>query len=441
MLGLALVLAAPLGASAPPSPPPTPPAVVSTPQPDEPPQGAAAPPDPDAEPDPPAGKKKRKRPGPRLSPREAKPRGFRLRGHRILPVPTFRSEPSVGLTFGLRGRYVYRPPGEAFDHVRFDLVGRISTRLVQDHRMTLQLRDMLHREEIIDVSARFIDDPVFPYPGVANFEALDRQTLLQPENRVTLRSVGGAVDYQQPFAVFEPGQWGIETKGYARWFVGARFAHDRILAADDSRYQADGNPARTTLRRGGVFAGLAWDSRDNGWSPTRGSLHDVSLELGGPWVASTRHWARANASTRFYRSLGTPKLILANQFLADVIVGDAPLMAMGQFGGLMVRQGIGGRDTGRGYFRRRFIGATKLYSSIELRAEPIEFRVFRRTVAPGLKAFMDVGYLPDPKRRTQPIVSGGPGAYIVWDRFFVFRFDVGFSPEGFGMYLTSSHSF
>src|SRR5690606_37980353 len=93
---------------------------------------------------------KRRAPGPRLSPREEEPRGFRVQGHRILPVPTFRAEPSVGLTFGLRGRYVYRPPGETFDHARLDLVGRVSTKRVQDHTLDLQLRDLLHRQEILD---------------------------------------------------------------------------------------------------------------------------------------------------------------------------------------------------------------------------------------------------------------------------------------------------
>ncbi len=386
---------------------------------------------------------RRQAPGPRLSPKEQEPRGFRVRGHRILPVPTFRAEPSVGLTFGLRARYVYRPPGETFDHVRLDLVGRVSTRLVQDHTLDLQLRDLVHREEILDLSFRFVDDPVFPYVGAANFDSFTRRELQTPENRVGLRSMGVAFDYQQPFAVFERGQLGIETTGYARWLVGARFAHDRIRGEPGSRWvDDDGQPPELSLRRGAIFGGLAWDSRDNGWSPVRGSLHDLSVELGGPWAASTRHWVRLNGSARFYRPLGTPKLILANQFLADAILGDAPLVSQGEFGGLLVREGIGGRDTGRGYFRRRFVGPTKLYSSVELRVEPHEFRIRKRTFTPAFKAFMDVGYVRS--RNTddaRPFVSGGPGVYLVWDRFFVFRVDAGFSPEGVGVYFTSNHAF
>lgn len=381
-------------------------------------------------------------PDPRLSPPAEQPRGFRVRGHRILPVPTFRAEPSVGLTFGLRGRYVYRPPGETFDHVRLDLVGRVSTKRVQDHSLDVQLRDLLHRQEILDLNLRFGDDPVFPYVGVAEFAHLQREELEAPEHRVHLRSIGAAFDYQQPFAVIEPGQWGIETTGYVRWFGGARFAHDRIEAEPNTLWVDEGNPERVMLRRGSILGGLAWDSRNNGWSPLRGSLHDVSIELGGPWVGSTRHWARFNGSARFYRSVGTPKVVLANQFLADAILGDAPLVNQGELGGLFIREGIGGRDTGRGYFRRRFVGPIKLYTSVELRIEPYEFRIGKRTFTPALKAFMDVGYVRGPGQDdARPIISGGPGVYFIWDRFFVFRVDAGFSPEGHAVYVTTDHAF
>ncbi len=388
----------------------------------------------------------RKAPGPRLSPREQEPRGIRVKGHRILPVPTFRAEPSVGLTFGLRGRYVYRPPGETFDHARLDVVGRISTLRVQDHTVDLQLRDLLHREEILDLNLRYLNDPVFPYIGVANLETYRATEFLSEQYRVNLRSIGVAFDYQQPFAVIERGQWGMETTGYARWLVGARFAHDRIEAYEDaeppSRWIADGGPREVGLRRGAFFGGLGWDSRDNGWSPVRGSLHDASIELGGPWAGGSRHWVRLNGSARFYRPVGTEKLILANQFIVDAILGDAPLVSQGEFGGLLVREGIGGRDTGRGYFRRRFIAPTKLYASAELRIEPYEFEILGRTLMPALKLFMDVGYVrARPHAAPRPILSGGPGFYIVWDRFFVFRVDTGFSPEGFGVYFTTNHAF
>lgn len=258
-----------------------------------------------------------------------RPRGFKIRVHRFLPVPSVRVEPAIGLTLGLRARYVYRPEGQAFDRVRLDLVGLVSTRFVQDHSMGLRLRDLFHREEIFDVGFRFVNDPVFPFVGVAADHFADSDDLDDPFFRLNLRSIGGGATYQQPFAVVEPGRLGMLTTGYARWWVGARFSHDRQRAKPDTFYAAEASAPEVDVRRGSMLGGIAWDSRDNGWSPTRGALHDASVELGGPWLASTLTWARLNVSTRFYRPLGTPKLVLANQFIADMILGDASIVPLG----------------------------------------------------------------------------------------------------------------
>jgi hypothetical protein len=372
-----------------------------------------------------------------------RPRGFGARVHRFLPVPSVRLEPAIGLTLGARARYVYRPPDQQFDKVRVDLVGLVSTRLVQNHTLDVRTRDLFHREEILDLGFAFNDDPVFPYVGVAE-DAFHRRQQLQHEYfQIDRRTISGAFSYQQPFAVVEKGRWGMHTTGFARWFVGTRFAFDELHADADSRYFADSGQSEARLRRGGVLGGITWDSRDNGWSPTRGALHDASVEFGGPWMVSSRTWVRANASTRFYRPLGTDKLILANQFLADFIVGDAPVVPQGEFGGLLVLEGIGGRDLGRGFYRRRFIGRRKLYASAEIRFEPHEFKILRRYIAPGLKIFTDVGSAAAPPRflSSRPHISGGGGVYVVWDRFFVLRFDAGVSEEGTGLYVTANHAF
>jgi hypothetical protein len=79
---------------------------------------------------------------------------------------------------------------------------------------------------------------------------------------------------------------------------------------------------------------------------------------------------------------------------------------------------------------------------VELRVEPHEFRIRKRTFTPAFKAFMDVGYVRGPGQDdARPIISGGPGVYFIWDRFFVLRVDAGFSPEGHGVYVTTDHAF
>src|SRR5688572_7800326 len=124
-------------------------------------------------------------------------RGFKIRVHRFLPVPSVRAEPAIGVTLGLRARYVYRPEGQAFDRVRLDLVGLVSTRLVQDHSLALRLHDLLHRQEIFEFGFRFVDDPVFPFVGVAADDRLRSKDLDTDFYRVDLRTIGGCVTYQQ----------------------------------------------------------------------------------------------------------------------------------------------------------------------------------------------------------------------------------------------------
>lgn len=196
-------------------------------------------------------------------------------------------------------------------------------------------------------------------------------------------------------------------------------------------------------RRGSLFGGLAWDSRDNEWSPAAGGLHDASVEVAGPWSGASSTWVRLNASFRWYRALGTDKVVFAQQLLLDALLGDAPFVAQGEFGGFLSREGIGGRYLGRGYFRRRFIGSTKAYASTGIRVEPWEFRLGTWTLTPGIKGFFDVGKV---FAWSESIVaglrpSGGPGAYFVWDRFMVMRADVGFSPEGVAVVVVADHAF
>ena len=99
--------------------------------------------------------------------------------------------------------------------------------------------------------------------------------------------------------------------------------------------------------RGTVYAGLAWDSRDNDCNPKDGSLHDVSVGFDGPWASGETMWQRANVSFRHYHSLGTPQLVLARQVLGEHVFGDAPLMPLSEFSGIRLRSGVGGLETGR----------------------------------------------------------------------------------------------
>jgi len=375
--------------------------------------------------------------------RDKRPLPKPFRKHKVVVVPTIRSEPNVGTTFGLRTRYVYRLPNVSHNRIQIDLALRLSTKLVQNHEFQLRLRDLLRREELFQVAIRMVDDPVFPYMGIGNNHDLSNVNLDVRHYLADRLTVGPAFSYQEPVLTVKPGHWYGRTPGFLRWIVGMRFEIDRLRSYPNSLLEHERPWEQGIKRKFGAFGGLSWDSRDNEWGPTWGGQHEATIHLVGPWLGANVTFARINFTARLFRPLGTKKLVFANMLLMDGIIGNAPIVELGEFGGLVQHEGIGGLYIGRGFFRRRFVGNAKIYDTTEIRFEPYEFKLFRWFFSPGLKAFMDVGKVFG---KNQSIIenmqiSGGGGVYFVWDRFFVMRLDVGVSREDYGIYVTSSHTF
>jgi hypothetical protein len=367
---------------------------------------------------------------------------LRERGHRLIALPSFRADPTIGAMPGLRLRYVHRLPGQTVNRVQLDLGVRISTRLVQQHDLKVRLRDLLGHNELIHATAVVLDDPVFPYAGIDNAQRLSNAELGAPFYRGDVFTTGGAFDYQQPAWTVRPEQWGHPV-GVLRWVVGAELQADRIRRSDDSLLAQERPDDEGWVRRGSVLGGMTWDSRDNEWSPTWGGLHEVTVAAAGPWAGASATYGRVDATFRWYRPLGTPKLVFAQRLTFDALFGDVPLFELGRFGGLIPVEGIGGRDAGRGFFRRRHAAPVKGLASTELRWQPFEWAIRRRTLGLGFKGFADLGevFQPDGILADGLRVAGGGGLYFVWDRFFVFRGDFAVSPEGFQWYVVSGHAF
>lgn len=369
-------------------------------------------------------------------------RWWRDRGHRFILFPSFRAGSSIGAMPGLRFRYVYRKPGHKFNQVQVDLGARLSTRLVQQHNLRIRLRDFLGKNELFQLGGIFYDDPVFPYVGINNQARLHNAEIDDPFYRAHVLTTGGYFNYQQPVWTLQP-TGPYRAVGRLRWVVGLDFQADRIRPYEDSLLVQERPEDRGWIRRGGYLGGVTWDSRDNEWAPTKGGFHEATLEIAGPWAASSDTWARLNVNFRWYRALGTPKLVFAQQLVFDSLIGPAPLYELGTFGGLDREEGLGGRKAGRGFFRRRYPGKVKGLAMTELRYQPFEWPVLRRTLGLGFKAFADLGevFEPDGILADGFHISGGGGIFVVWDRFFVFRVDVGASAEGVQWYVIAGHTF
>lgn len=364
-----------------------------------------------------------------------------FRRHRFLPVVNVNRDPSRGTIIGLRARYVHRLPDAAFNKIQLDVALRLSTRRIQDHDLRLQLRDLLGRRELMVFSLFVDNDPTFPYVGVAQNDDLAGIDLRARRFAAFRRTIGGSATYAEPF-------WTVPAserlpEGMLRWFTGLYFAVDRIAPYEGSLLASERPEEAGLHRRGWVVGGLQWDRRDNEWHPSAGSLHETSLTFAGPWAGGSHAWARFNINARWYRSLGTPKLIFAQLALFDGLIGLPPVIPMGELGGLEPQEGLGGRMYGRGFYRRRFIGDTKAAVVTELRYLPFDLKIFRWTLGLGTRAFFDLVKVFQRNEALHANLhpSGGGGLFVIWDRFFVFRLDVAFSREGPAVYLAGEHPF
>ncbi|TPV94789.1 MAG: hypothetical protein B7733_13330 [Myxococcales bacterium FL481] len=378
------------------------------------------------------------------SPREPIIRCLHSRRRRCLAVPSYRGDPSIGHQFGLRGRYVLREAGAAVNRVQIDVATRLSTKLIQNHELQLRLRELWGHGEILQSRLAYIDDPIYPFFGVARGERLSSEELNDPKYKLHLRSMGLQVDLQPEIVRFDRVLANRhDPPATLHSIAGLRWAVDSIDAEPQSHVAVE-RPEDIGVRyRGSVIVGASWDRRDNEWAPTLGGQHDVTAEFARPWAGASTTFTRINASFRWFRWIGTPRLVLAQRLLYDHVLGDPPLYTLGEFGGLWPIDGLGGRYSARGFARQRIIGAHKMASSTELRLDLFGFHLGARHIGVGTKAFADVGKAAVPRQRWRKNLrhSIGGGIYVVWDRFFVVRLDVGASNEDVQWYVSSGHMF
>jgi hypothetical protein len=376
-----------------------------------------------------------------LAPRRAAVKGKRRSPHRFLPLPSLRSQPSVGLMLGASLNYAYRPREEDPNRIYLFVEARVSLRKVQQHGFFVRLRDNLGYREIFEIGFNVMIDPVFPYFGIANHHNLRGDNLQARHYQLKLTTIGGFFTYQHPLWTLK--RPGSRPPGTLRSYSGFGYFVDRILPYEGTLFAGERPFDAGVTRRGVLRLGLIWDRRDNDWSPRTGALHDITVDSAGPWTGSTHAWGRLHATFRHYHQLGLPSLVLAHRLTYDGLWGDAPFVTLGEFGGLAVSDAIGGQAVGRGWMRRRFIGRHKAYASVELRFEPIELKIGKHTLGLGIKGYVDLGLVAE-RLRDLPLhcqVSGGPGILLVWDRFAVIRLDGGFSRELKAFYLMTEHAF
>lgn len=377
-----------------------------------------------------------------LGPSRAAQQGRKLSPHRLLPLPSLRSQPGVGLMLGASVNYAYRPKDDEPNRIYLFLEARVSLKKVHNYGFFVRLRNTLGRQEIFEVGPTVILDPVLPYYGVANHANLRGQDLTSRYYQVEVQTFGGIFNFQYPLYRWQPRD-SDRPPAVLRSYSGLTYHVDRIRPYEDSRFAEERAYDAGLTRRGVVRLGFVWDRRDNESNPRRGALHDVTVDSAGPFTGSSQGWGRFSATLRHYWTLGTPSLVLAHRLTFDSLWGDPPFMPLGDFGGLIPVDAVGGMTAGRGWMRRRYVGKHKAYASVELRFDPIEFKLRSKTVGIGMKGYVDLGMVAQTISQlpSHLLVSGGPGVLLIWDRFAVIRLEGGFSRETAGFYLMTEHAF
>ena len=197
-------------------------------------------------------------------------------------------------------------------------------------------------------------------------------------------------------------------------------------------------------------AGIMLDNRDFEASPTRGYWIEASGRVSHRYIGSNWDYVGANLTLRGYQGLlPEGRLVLAEQATLDGAWGDLPANEMARVGGSQIITGWGGQYFGRGIRSNRYLGRAKAASQTELRLNLGRLDAGTQRFDFGVLGFADLGVVAvdwsDLKGTSSGLIPGvGGGFRFAWNRNFIVRLDVGFSPvEEWGprVYINLDHIF
>lgn len=173
---------------------------------------------------------------------------------------------------------------------------------------------------------------------------------------------------------------------------------------------------------------LNYDSKNDSFFPTKGIEGEISYQYFPWWLGSSYDFSRFQFDIRGY----VPsffKSVVAFQAVFDAVQGNAPLSFL---------PSLGSKDLLRGYSGSRFRDNIYIASQIELRI-PIWWRL-------GAVLFFGVGKVQHEMMEfffRDLKYAGGFGVrfQLSKDKKINFRFDMGFTPEGYNFYFNVLEAF
>lgn len=187
-----------------------------------------------------------------------------------------------------------------------------------------------------------------------------------------------------------------------------------------------------------VELGLMLDKRDNEPAPTEGYWLEASARGGTFLIGSAWEYFGVNAAARFYFPFDkVRKFVFASQTTGDLIFGDLPHDAMSRLGGSQALNNytaIGGQNIGRGIREQGYVGRIKFIEQAEFRYTFWSFNLFKQNFDLNAALMTDLALtswdFANFSKEMRNLYAGfGPGLRVYWNKTFVIRADLGFSPQ------------
>lgn len=367
-----------------------------------------------------------------------------------LPAVNFNSDEGFG--FGVVGS-LYRYDGETGPYkTAFNLVLFATTKAVQTHSLEIDWLQVKGAPVRITARGEFASTSTSNYCGTGPLVTCDPAT------------AEAAADAEGLYEQASTSELGRED--FVRHYYRTRFLNPN--ARIDVRYTIDPMPHRVELLfgwranamipgdfkertpfPGSLYAqdfpggesglvsvlqtGVVFDNRDNEPSPIRGYWAEASVRSATFLWGSAYDYFGYNTILRGYLPIATDRLVLADRFMVDGIVGDAHTLELTTPGGTQRIPFYGSLNAGRGIRQRRYVGKSKILEQLELRWTAWSPTIAGVDVDLGLLTFGDLGFvgeeLTDLGRSLRtPLLGTGGGLRIAIDKNFIVRADVGVSP-------------
>jgi len=338
-----------------------------------------------------------------------------------MPLTNFTSD--TGLGFGARAKLERQANGVTPHALSLEAQAFGSTGGMQLHFLSVDVPQLAGSAWRIDALAGYWRNPTAQYFGLGDHARM-------PE---------GGERYVESAPIFRTRARRKLTDALSV-VVGYRWAWQLIGAGGESRLVRDAPFGWNGGSYSELAAGLAWDTRDDELSPSRGLLLETAVRSTLRVLGSSGDSVGLYSSAAVYLPVGEGWTFAARCAL-DATWGDVPFNRLGDFGTLLspflVVAGVGGGLSVRGLVQSEYVGKLKLLGNAELRFPLFGFPLFGERLAVSGVAFADTGMVD----LGTPRIGAGGGLRIRWGKFFMVRFDAGYAEDRVRFYADFGHVF